>query len=90
MVYNKYMIKIKHILAAITISLITPTLADKTFTADEQKKVDYLADHPDKLKKLEALPEWKRQMAFEKYDITQEEYDAAIKKQNNLPPHLAH
>ena len=71
---------LKYILSAITLSLVTPTLADKTLTADEQKKVDYLVDHPDKLKKLEALPEWKRQKAFEKFDLTQEEYDTAEEK----------
>jgi hypothetical protein len=68
---------LKYILSAITLSLVTPTLADKTFTEDEQKKIDYLVDHPDKLKKLEALPESKRQKAFEKFDLTQEEYDTA-------------
>ena len=71
---------LKYILSAITLSLVTPTLADKTFTADEQKKIDYLVDHPDKLKKLEALPERKRQKAFEKFDLTQEEYDTAEEK----------
>ena len=62
------------------LALHTPTLAN--LTGEDQKKADYLADHPDKLKKLEDLPDWKRQMAFDKYDLTQEEYDAAIKAQS--------
>lgn len=61
----------------------TPSIfADDQFTPDELKKVEYLENHPDKLEKLEDLPEWKRQKAFEKFDLTQEEYDAAITKKS--------
>lgn len=68
---------------ALLMSLTTPTLADQSLSSDDLKKVEYLVDHPDKLKKLEDLPEWKRQRAFEKFGITQEEYDAAIEKQKS-------
>lgn len=68
---------------ALLMSLTTPTLADQSLSSDDLKKVEYLVDHPDKLKKLEDLPAWKRQRAFEKFGITQEEYDAAIEKQKS-------
>lgn len=70
----KYIVPISFILG-----LVAPTMADKQFTKSEQKKIDYLILHEDKLYKLEHLPEWKKQMAYDKYDLTQEEVDAAQK-----------
>ncbi len=59
---------------------ITPTLANTTFSSDDQKKIDYLVEHPEKLEKYESLPDWKKKKALEKFDLTEDEIKAAEDK----------